>query len=348
MPEKIPILDEELPFCNDNCVHCGVADIMKTANVVPFPKVARSLAELAPRSGGRVMFAVSELTIRPDFLRIVDAARRSGMTTIALVTNGRMFAYKDFTRKAVEAGLTHALVSIYGPTARVHQAMTRTPRSFEQTIEGLRNLAARPEVTLMTNSVITRKNLRYLPQLVELVRGLGVRNINLSFVQVIGNAARYEKAIVPTIREVLPFLKDAVDLGVALGANMGIGGLPYCVLKGYEHHFGVDDLTYIANGSAGDTITERSPYTKAKACGRCAMNAVCLGMQEKYLEEYGESELDPYHGRRVERRPDSEIVRAMFPDLQTTRTGIPSSLFASTGPGAGLATDVSRHVGGGA
>lgn len=327
-PPKIPILDEELPFCNDNCLHCGVADIMKTANVVPTERVIRALQELAPRSGGRVMFAVSELTIRPDFLQIVRAARRASMRTIALVTNGRMFAYPEFTQRAVTAGLTHALVSVYGPTARVHQSITRTPDSFAQTIAGLKNLLSYGSLTVMTNSVITKKNYRYLPQMVELLAGLGVKNVNLSFVQIIGAAATYQQSLVPRIREVLPALREAVDLGVALGMNMGIGGLPYCVLKGYEHHFGVDDLTEIANGDQGDTITERSPYAKAGACQRCAMNAVCLGMQEEYLAQFGDGELDPYHGPRLQRRPDSEIVRAMFPDMQWAPPGRPSSLLS--------------------
>lgn len=326
-PPKIPILDEELPFCNDNCLHCGVADIMKTANVVPFKRIESSLRELAPISGGTVMFAVSELTIRPDFIRIIEAARAAQMHIIALVTNGRMFAYPEFTRRTVGAGLTHALVSVYGPTPRIHQSITRTPKSFEQTIAGLRDLLQYPQVTVMTNSVITKKNYAYLPQMVELLAGLGVRNVNLSFVQIVGAADTYSRALIPRIRDVLTPLREAVDLGVSLGLNMGIGGLPYCVLKGYEHHFGVDDLTTIANSDPADNITERSPYTQAEACRRCAYNAVCLGIQDEYLKRYGEEELDPYHGRRLERRPESEIVRAMFPTMQYTHLGSPSSLF---------------------
>ena len=336
-PSKIPILDEELPFCNDNCLHCGVADIMKTANVVPFKRIEASLKELAPHSGGSVMFAVSELTIRPDFIRIIEASREAQMRIIALVTNGRMFSYPEFTRRTVDAGLTHALVSVYGPTPRTHQAITRTPKSFEQTIAGLRELLNYPQVTVMTNSVITKKNAPYLPQMVELLAGLGVRNVNLSFVQIVGAADTYSRALVPRIRDVITPLREAVDLGVELGLNMGIGGLPYCVLKGYEHHFGVDDLTTIANGDPDDNITERSPYTQASACRKCAYNAVCLGMQEEYLARYGEEELDPYYGRRLDRRPDSEIVRAMFPDLAYTDRGLPSSLFATDRP-AGLAS----------
>jgi cyclic pyranopterin phosphate synthase len=340
-PPKIPILDEELPFCNDNCLHCGVADIMKTANVVPFKRIESSLRELAPRSGGSVMFAVSELTIRPDFIRIIEASRAASMKIIALVTNGRMFSYPEFTRRTVEAGLTHALVSVYGPTPRIHQSITRTPKSFEQTIAGLQDLLRYPQVTVMTNSVITKKNAAYLPQMVELLAGLGVRNVNLSFVQIVGAADTYSRALIPRIRDVLTPLREAVDLGVELGLNMGIGGLPYCVLKGYEHHFGVDDLTTIANGDPDDNITARSPYTHAEACRKCAYNAVCLGMQDEYLKRFGEEELDPYHGRRLERRPESEIVRAMFPEMQYTERGAPSSLFGG-GPSAAMATGALR------
>jgi len=326
-PSKIPILNEELPFCNDNCLHCGVSEIMKTANVVPFEDIARSLRSLAPVSGGRVMYAVSELTVRPDFLKIMRASRRAGMSTVALVTNGRMFCYPEFTARAVKAGMTHALVSIYGPTPRTHHAITRTPGSFEQTVKGIEELRKYPQVTLMTNSVITKKNYRYLPQLVEMLAGLGVQNVNLSFVQIIGAAAKYQRALVPRITDVLPHLRQAVDLGVGLGLRVGIGGLPYCVLKGYEHHFGVDDLTYIENSNQGaDNITDRSPYAKADACTRCAYNAVCLGMQDEYLRQYGEAELAPYHGRRLVRRPESDIVREMFPEFQ----------FRDTSPLSGL------------
>jgi ferredoxin/pyruvate-formate lyase-activating enzyme len=326
-PTKIPILNEELPFCNDNCLHCGVADIMKTANVVGFDQIARSLAKLAPLSGGRVMYAVSELTIRPDFLKIMRASRRAGMNTVAVVTNGRMFSYPEFTERAVRAGMTHALVSLYGPTPRTHHAITRTPGSFEQTVKGIEELRKYPQVTLMTNSVITKKNYRYLPQLVEMLAGLGVQNVNLSFVQIIGAAATYQKALIPRIKDVLPHLRQAVDLGVGLGLRVGIGGLPYCVLKGYEHHFGVDDLTYIENSDQGqDNITSRSPYAKADACTRCAYNAVCLGMQDEYLRQYGEEELEPYHGRRLVRRPESDIVRAMFPEFHIRDTSPLSGL----------------------
>ena len=262
---------------------------MKKANVVPFADIARSLTRLAPVSGGRVMYAVSELTVRPDFLKIMRASRRAGMSTVALVTNGRMFCYPEFTARAVRAGMTHALVSIYGPTPRTHHAITNTG---EFRADGGRDYRTSKVPAGHSDDQLGNYEEK-LSVFAPACRNVGwlVQNVNLSFVQIIGAAAKYQKALVPRITDVLPHLKQAVDLGVGLGLNVGIGGLPYCVLKGYEHHFGVDDLTYIENSDQdSDNITERSPYAKAEACTRCAYNVACLGMQDEYLRQYGEGE----------------------------------------------------------
>ena len=40
--------------------------------------------------------------------------------------------------------MTHALVSVYGPDERTHEAMTRTPESYKQTIGGIRELLKTP------------------------------------------------------------------------------------------------------------------------------------------------------------------------------------------------------------
>ncbi|NUN16021.1 MAG: radical SAM protein, partial [Myxococcales bacterium] len=273
-PPKIPICNEELPNCNDNCLHCGVADIMRKATAMPTAAVVRHIHLLYPHSGGRIMFAVSELTIRPDFFSIIAACKLRGYHTIAVVTNGRRLAYPEAAQKAVQVGTTHFLVSIYGATAQVHEGITRTPDSFAQTISGIRNLVNLP-VTLMTNTVITQRNLHVLPDLIDLLADLGVTNICLSFVQIIGNAKRFAHRLVPRMVDVVPALLTAIERSVTRRVTLGIGGLPYCLLPGHDALFGVDDLTYVFNGEPADQITHRSPYKQAGACSGCAYAAIC-------------------------------------------------------------------------
>lgn len=313
-PRTIPICNEELPHCNDRCIHCGVADIMKNAVAAPFDGIERHITELAPRSGGRIMFAVSELTIRPDFLEILAVAKRARYHTIAVVTNARRMAYRSFAQRAVAAGATHFLVSIYGPNKAIHQSMTRTPESFEQTVAGIRHLLETP-ARLMTNTVVTNRNLGALVETVEFLAGLGVRRMCLSVVQIIGEAARHRDRLVPKISEVQEPLLRAVERAESLGVRIGVGGLPFCALPGRLELFGVDDLTVVHNGEETDQITERSPYSQAEACGECALAAICPGPQAEYAAQFGTDELRPVDGPFWTARPPSPLAMDLFPDL---------------------------------
>lgn len=313
-PPKIPICNEELPNCNDNCLHCGVADIMRTATAMPYSSVLRHIHSLYPVSGGRIMFAVSELTIRSDFFSIVAACKRRGYRTIAVVTNGRRLAYPEAAQKAVQTGVTHFLVSIYGPTQAVHEGITRTPGSFAQTVAGIANLIMLPTTT-MTNTVITRRNAQFLPEIVDFLADLGVKNICLSFVQIIGNAKRFAHRLVPRMADVVPRLLEAIDRAVALDVRLGIGGLPYCLLPNHDALFGVDDLTYVFNGEPDDQITHRSPYEQADVCLKCAYSAICPGVQQEYLDRFGSDELRPFPGPKRVVRPKSILATGVFPDL---------------------------------
>lgn len=313
-PQKIPMLDEEMPHCNDNCMHCGVAEIMEEAVMMPLERVVQHLLRLYPLSGKRVMFGVSELTIRPDFLSIVRAAKKIGYKTVAVVSNGRRFSDPRFGEAALKAGMTHVLLSIYGPGARIHEGMTRTPGSFEQTVAGLSWLLEH-EVKVMTNSVVTLRNQDSLSELVAFLGDLGVRNSCLSFVQKIGNAKRFSAQLIPSWKEAVPAMEKAYRLGVERGMVMGLGGIPPCALPQYPEAFGVDDLTWIHNGEARDQIRERSPYHYAIPCGDCALRPVCHGVQEEALVDEDMGQLNPFSGPICQERPRSALGYAMFPDL---------------------------------
>jgi len=318
---KIPMLDEEMPYCNDNCLHCGVADIMASAVLMPLERVVRHLHRLRPHSGGRVMFGVSELSIRTDFLKIMRAAKQLDYKTVAVVTNGRRFVDPRFARAAAEAGMTHALVSVYGGDLRTHEGMTRTPGSYEQTVGGLKNLLEGP-IKVMTNTVVTQRNVEELESIVERLHQWGVSRSCLSFVQKIGNAKRYSERLIPTWEKAVPSMVRAYEKGRALGMVMGLGGIPPCVAPQYPEAFGVDDLTVIHNEEPGDQIRARSPYHYAEPCADCGDRVVCHGVQEEAIVDEDMSQLRPVPGPLKEKRIRSALGYAMFPDLFGPSQGI--------------------------
>ncbi len=301
-PRPVPILNEELPRCNNHCLFCGVADLQLRARVAPLAEVERALAELAATGEDRVMFAVSELSVRPDFLRILASAKREGFRAVYVVTNGRLFAYPEFAARAVAAGATHFMISVHGHDARCHDGLTRTPGSWAQTVSGIRNLVG-AGASVATNTVVTRANLGSLAEALDLVAGLGARYATLSMVQIIGEAARHVERLVVPLSTAAPTLIAAAQHGESRGLRVGIGGVPYCLAVGFERFIGVDDRSAIVNADPRDNITSKSPYAHAPQCLECARFAICPGLAAEYLQRFGSADLRPISGRREVRRP---------------------------------------------
>lgn len=301
-PRPVPILNEELPRCNNHCVFCGVADLRPRARVAPLEEIERALAGLAATGEDRVMFAVSELSLRPDFLRILAAARREGFRAVYVVTNGRVFAYPELAARAVGAGATHFMVSIHGHDARCHDSLTRTPGSWSQTAAGIRHLVG-AGACVATNTVVTRANLGSLTAVLDLVADLGARYATLSLVQIIGEAARHPERLVVPLSAAAPALIVAAQHGETRGLRVGLGGVPYCLAVGSERFIGVDDRSAIFNADPRDNITSKAPYAHPPECLECARCAICPGLAAEYLQRFGSAELRPIHGRREVHRP---------------------------------------------
>ena len=109
--------------CNNRCGFCvdydkrRIPDQTTAALIHAIAKAKAWGADYLELIGG-------EASMRPDFLQLVQAAKRIGFRDIATATNGRLFAYPDFAKAAVAAGLTSVIFSVHGHTARLHDRLT--------------------------------------------------------------------------------------------------------------------------------------------------------------------------------------------------------------------------------
>lgn len=124
--------------CNNACIVCN--QLGKKKEFRPTQEIKEELESFANRK--TVWFRGGEPSLREDFFDIIGFAKYIGFKEIGIQTNGRAFAYRDFAEKAVNWGATHFEIQLYGDTAATHDAVTRVPGSFEQTMKGIRNLKA--------------------------------------------------------------------------------------------------------------------------------------------------------------------------------------------------------------
>jgi cyclic pyranopterin phosphate synthase len=289
--------------CSNRCAFCIDAD----KRLLPDRVAPALVAEMARgRAWGADYLEIigGEASIRTDFLALVRAARRVGYRDVVTATNGRRFSYADFARRAVDAGLTGVIVSVHGPDAALHDALTAAPGSFAQLMAGGRNLRAAGLGALYANTTVVRPNAARLPEMARVYLELGVRGVEIIFVDPgQGGAANAFEALVPTLAEAAPAMRALLDAGRAAGTrDWTVRYVPLCHFVGYEDQVSETrerrtfrTMHLAPDFSNSDVSASRAALARAKpaACGGCRLFIECEGLWTEYLRRRGGGELCP-------------------------------------------------------
>ncbi len=285
--------------CNNRCLGCfslGGSEASMTGE-----EQLRALLSARQRGADCLWLGGGEPTLRPDLLGVVRAARRLDYRRILLQTNGMRLAYPAFARQLFEAGVNTVSFSIKGATAATHDALAQTPGCHElmlRAFEACREHGVRIEADLL----IYRRNTAELKAMVERYAELGAEHFKVwLFTAAAGDTGGEDlKAEVPQIREVMPHLMAAMDLG--LGPREGfITSLhtPPCTIpQGYEGcRFHAASLSLLVANPGGyqfmleDSAIEGGVYLAG--CAACALRPRCGGIRAEYLTLFGGEEFQP-------------------------------------------------------
>jgi MoaA/NifB/PqqE/SkfB family radical SAM enzyme len=187
------------------------------------------------RGAREVLFTSGEPTLDPDLLRYATWAREEGFESIGVITNGRRLSYGPYARALLEAGVNRVMVSIHGPDARSHDAMTRSRGSFDQTFAALGNLSALRrsfDFRLETSTVVNRRNLGDLADLCRVLAGFdGDRHVfNVMMPEGLGE--RNFESLMPRYRDVAAaFQEVASKVPADFLARMALVDIPDCTTE---------------------------------------------------------------------------------------------------------------------
>jgi len=122
--------------CNERCVHCYLDHDdhgeMTTA------EIKELLDQMADAGVFYLTVSGGEIMMRRDFFEILEHARLRTFC-IKLKTNGVLIRTKEAQRLR-ELGVESVQISIYSHRSEVHDAITKLPGSFRQSIEAVRLL----------------------------------------------------------------------------------------------------------------------------------------------------------------------------------------------------------------
>lgn len=313
--------------CNNRCIFCINYD-MRTMPERSTAELLRRLKKGRADGCDYLEFAGGEDAIRKDFCLLVNAARKMGYERIAVATNGRIFSYPDFAKRAVESGLTDIIFSIHASSEKIHDQLTQVSGCFRQALAGIENILALfrsvKNTTVGTNTAITKLNYKELPNIGKFIlNSLGLCNAEFIFADPSrGGVARHFDMLMPKISDAAPYMRECLYLGQEhfrrgivenLISNWAARYVPLCYFTDF-FPFQISDVrenivfNHVTHstpeGATPDYLKSRREVSRRKTlrCEACLLREDCEGLWHRYLEEFGDSELNPVKDPSIRER----------------------------------------------
>jgi MoaA/NifB/PqqE/SkfB family radical SAM enzyme len=292
--------------CNNNCIFCMEEDRdgrYVNNSAMTAERVGWILEE--NRGAEEVCFTSGEPTTRPELPSFVAQAKSLGYHHISIMTNGRRLSHFPYAAGLAKAGMNRFYISIHGHTKKLHEGLTRTPESFEQTVAGLDSIAKlkRFGIELHTSTVITDRNLPHLLEIYRFLRSHGVDQVVFNVMQANGRANTFFEQIFPRYTDIaaafVKFEKEVLEpkpmaflVDIPLCTTEGISDFNRGYVEKYRHF---DLATQAAlpetqraerqqegKGKGLVLVTREdlddAQRTKREECSRCRYNAACEGV----------------------------------------------------------------------
>lgn len=295
-------VDVKIGFsCNNNCKFCVQGNKRNEYEDKSTSKIKGILEEASEQHQG-VVFTGGEPTIREDLAELVGYANELGFEVIQIQSNGRRFAYKSYCKNLIDKGANEFALALHGPNSEIHDGLTKAEGSFKQTSTGMRNLVELGQPVL-TNTVITKPNYRYLPDLADFFVNLGVKQFQFAFIhinKIIQHDQELIDEVVPRKSNVMPYVKEGLQTGIDAGLRVMTEAIPFCFMEGYENYIAEagkipNGAVYDADWSLDDYAQYRKNKGKAKGppCEECKYNKICEGPWKEYPKIFGWEEFEP-------------------------------------------------------
>jgi len=231
------MVDWPLTFkCNNNCISCinnlEMAEKLKVGN--PSEETIKKVID-SVKPGETLGLTGGEPTIRKEFFKFLKYAKeKDPYMNVFIVSNGRMFCYDEFVSKMVGIGLKNLKIGIalYGHKREIHDAITRTPGSFKQTLKGIRNLI-KAGIPIELRVIISTINYKHLEDMAKyIIKNLkGVFRVVFINMKYTGNAYINRKVIFVRYKDVVPYAEKAADILMKNDIEVKLFHFPLCAIK---------------------------------------------------------------------------------------------------------------------
>lgn len=264
--------------CNNCCIMC--TNVMPPSKSYKEPTTKQIISQLnkLDKKINSILLTGGEPTLRKDLSYILGYINKNfPETRIKLITNARLFYYSYFVKKFRRIRDLYIITELYGPNAKLHDYITQSKGSFNQTFKGIKNLLDN-NFKIELRVVISKLNYKDIMDIAELYKKnfTKVEKIVMFPIDIIGNAYKNKKKTFVKYSEIVPFIQKAVD--ILRSENVELYHTPYCVLNKRYWKF-----------VKGGTVPEGRRVLDS-VCKGCQFSQKCPGIWKSYVNIMGVKE----------------------------------------------------------
>jgi sulfatase maturation enzyme AslB (radical SAM superfamily) len=263
-----------------------LSSVQENLPILGFERFSEVTAGLPQkRQYENLILSGGEVTTFEDLGRYVRFAASLGrFKRIQIQTNGRRLSDRAYTDHLIRCGVNEFFLSVQG-FEKTHDATTRVPGSFRQTMKGIDNLAAHG-ANIIANTVLTKANLPEVRELMDFLARQPVQEVQLWNFFPMERTDKSDRIV--SLREFSQVLPDLVSCGERTGKPIVLKSFPHCLpiappvfLDSVFPATVLPDLFWKQFGECG---FGRCFHREQNACA----SRECWGLSSAYMEKYGD------------------------------------------------------------
>jgi His-Xaa-Ser system radical SAM maturase HxsC len=256
--------------CNNNCLMCIAP---KLDFEITFDHIKNMIDK--NKEINEIYLTGGEPTISKHLFKTIDYIKeKNSNTKINIVTNGRMMSNTQFIEKLHEKGIQKFILEIHGDTQKLHEIITQTPKSFIQTIKGIKNIVSLDlpfEIRILVHK-LNYKELKNISRLIaEKYENYNKLKVVLMPISYVNSAEKNKEKLFVSLTTIIEYIQKAIDILNEKNIAVKVYHIPFCF---FEKRY----WKYINEGITTKKINIYYP----KECEKCSYKIRCPGVWASY------------------------------------------------------------------
>ena len=221
--------------CNSNCIMCPDSDVVRNTKENPDIKKLLEQVKCIPDDTSHITITGGEPgLLRENLLKLLEECKIDlPNTEFLLLTNGRIFADKNFTekiKKVIPENIRVA-IPIYADNEKLHDGITRAKGSFKQAVLGIKRLIEN-NIDVEIRIVVLKKNYQYLEDIAKFIvqEFPEAKIVNIMALEMTGNAYKNREQVWINFTDVKEYLYKACITIIKAGIIVNLYNFPLCNL----------------------------------------------------------------------------------------------------------------------